>query len=110
MAELLQKDRGVILLAGKKTLTERENFFIAYNHGKPAWVPNFYEAYAPMGASVLNNQGDYMKGGKDMFGAKWICTEDTGWQAIPDPYEHVLEDITEWKKYIEFPEIGRAHV
>ncbi|MBS5522624.1 MAG: hypothetical protein KHX56_10170 [Clostridiales bacterium] len=92
-------------MTGKKALTERENFFIAYNHKKPAWVPNFYEAYAPMGASVLNNQGDYMKGGKDMFGAKWICTEDTGWQAIPDPYEHVLEDITEWKKYIEFPDL-----
>ena len=25
--------------------------------------------------------------------------------AIPDPYYHVLEDITEWKKYIEFPDI-----
>lgn len=86
-------------------MTERENFFIAYNHGKPAWVPNFYDAYAPMGASVLNNQGDFMKGGKDMFGAKWICTEDTGWQAIPDPYYHVFDDITEWKKYIQFPDL-----
>lgn len=57
-------------------MTERENFLIAYHHGKPAWMPNFYDAYAPVGASVLNNQGDYMKGGKDMFGAKWICTKD----------------------------------
>ncbi len=86
-------------------MTERENFLIAYHHGKPAWMPNFYDAYAPVGASVLNNQGDYMKGGKDMFGAKWICTKDTGWQAIPDPSYHVLDDITQWKKYIEFPDL-----
>ncbi len=86
-------------------MTERENFFIAYNHGKPAWVPNFFTAYAPFGSSLLNNQGEYMKGGFDMFGAKWICTEDTGWQAIPDPTYHPLEDITEWKKFIQFPDL-----
>lgn len=86
-------------------MTERENFFLVYNHQKPAWMPNFFEAYAPIGASVLNNQGEYMKGGRDMFGVKWICTEDTGWQAIADPREHILEDITEWKKYIEFPDV-----
>lgn len=86
-------------------MTERENFFIAYNHGKPAWVPNFYDAYAPLGSSLLNNQGEYLKGGKDMFGVTWLCTEDTGWQAIADPRQHLISDITEWKKFIQFPDL-----
>ncbi len=88
-----------------KELTERENFFLVYNHQTPAWTPNFFEAYSPVGSSLLNNQGEYMKGGTDMFGAKWLCTEDTGWQAIPDPHFHLIEDITEWRDYISFPDL-----
>jgi len=88
-----------------KEITERENFFLVYNHQKPAWTPNFFECYAGMGSSLLNNTGEYMKGGKDMFGVQWLCTEDTGWQPIPDPHFHLIEDITEWKDYIEFPDL-----
>ena len=43
-------------------MTERENALIAIRHGQPEWVPNFYDAYYPMGASVLNNQGEFRKG------------------------------------------------
>ena len=88
-------------------MTERENFFLVYNHQKPAWIPDFFSSYGPMGASVLNNQGEYMKGGKDMFGCEWICTEDTGWQAIADPNKHIMtiDDIVDWKKFVEFPDL-----
>ena len=67
-------------------MTERENFFLAYNHKQPEWTPNFFSAYSPMGSSLLNNQGVPGKGGRDMFGVNWLVTADTGYQAIPDPH------------------------
>lgn len=72
-------------------MTERENFMKVLNHEKPEWTPCFFTTYRPMGASVLNNQGEYLKGGKDMFGVEWIVTKDTGYQAIPDPKLHILD-------------------
>ena len=88
-------------------MTERENFFRVYNHETPEWTPNFFTAYSPMGASCLNNQGEYMKGGVDMFGCTWLCTEDTGWQAIPDPNKPLMEldDIVNWQDFIKFPDL-----
>lgn len=88
-------------------MTERENFFKVYNHEKPEWIPNFFTAYSPMGCSLLNNQGEYLKGGKDMFGVEWLCTEDTGWQAIPDPHKHIMEidDIVNWRDFVKFPDL-----
>lgn len=86
-------------------MTERENALIAINHGQPEWVPCFYDAYFPMGASVLNNQGEFGKGGLDMFGVNWLVTADTGYQAIPDPSQHLIEDITKWREYIHFPDL-----
>ena len=93
-----------------KEITERENFFLVYNHQKPAWTPNFFEAYAPMGCSLLNNTGEYMKGGTDMFGVKWLCTEDTGWQPIPDPHFQLIDDITEWKKTRDWVPTGMLNM
>lgn len=86
-------------------MTERENALIAINHGTPRWVPNFYDAYFPMGCSLLNNQGVRGKGGRDMFGVEWLVTADTGYEAIASPYEHVLDDITKWKDVITFPDL-----
>ena len=89
-------------------MTERENFFRVYNHQTPAWTPNFFTAYSPMGTSLINNTGEMFKGGKDMFGCEWLCTEDTGFQPIPDPNKHMMEvdDITHWQDFIKFPDIN----
>ncbi len=88
-------------------MTERENFFRVYNHETPEWTPNFFSAYAPFGSSLLNNTGEFLKGGKDMFGIEWLCTEDTGFQAIPDPNKHLMDidDICNWQDFIKFPDL-----
>ena len=85
-------------------MTERENFLIAYHHGKPAWTPCFFDAYFPMGSRLLNNQGEFMKGGRDMFGVNWLVTADTGYQAIADPNEHLFDDVTRWQEFVRFPD------
>ena len=86
-------------------MTERENFLIAYNHGKPEWTPCFFDVYQPMGSSLLNNNGEFMKGGLDMFGVNWLVTPDTGYQAIADPREHLFDDITRWQEFVHFPDL-----
>lgn len=86
-------------------MTERENALIAINHGKPQWVPNFYDAYSPMGCSLLNDQGERGKGGRDMFGSLWLVTADTGYQTIHSPNEHILDDILKWRDVIKFPDL-----
>ena len=86
-------------------MTERENFMLMMNGEKPEWIPCFYSSYDPVGSSLLNNQGEYMKGGKDMFGVEWICTPDTGYQAIADPRKHLLEEMEGWQDVIHFPDV-----
>lgn len=85
--------------------TERENALVAINHGKPDWTPNFFDAYSPMGSSLLNDQGEFGKGGRDMFGSMWLVTADTGYQTIHSPHEHILDDISKWRDIIKFPDI-----
>ncbi len=87
-------------------MTERENMQLLLNNKVPQWTPCFYDAYQPFGISLLNNQGEFMKGGKDMFGTMWVATEKTGWQVTPDPsYPPVLEDICDWRDVIKFPNL-----
>ncbi len=86
-------------------MTERENFFAVLRHETPAWTPCFYDAYVPIGSSVLNNTGEPGKGGRDMFGVNWLVTPDTGYQPIPDPREHRIEDVNDWREILEFPDL-----
>lgn len=86
-------------------IKERDNALLAINHGKPYWTPCFYDAYSPMGSSLLNDQGEFGKGGRDMFGSLWLVTADTGYQTIHSPNEHILDDITQWREVIKFPDL-----
>ncbi len=86
-------------------MTERENALIAIRHGKPEWVPCFYTAYSPMGCSLLNDQGERGKGGRDMFGSLWVVTADTGYSTIHSPNEHILDDVRDWRNVIKFPDL-----
>lgn len=86
-------------------MTERENMKLVLEHKQPEWVPCFYDAYTPMGSSLINNNGEFMKGGPDMFGVNWICTADTGFQAIPDPSFRLFSDVKYWRDFVEFPDI-----
>lgn len=88
-------------------MTERENFFEVYHHGKPEWTPNLFYTYYGCLPSCLNNKGVPGVGGTDMFGAEWVCTEDTGFQATPDPRKKLIDidDFCDWREYIRFPDV-----
>ena len=86
-------------------MTERENFIQVLRREKPKWTPCFYDAYQPMASSLINNTGEFMKGGTDMFGVTWICTADTGYQVIPDPNVCLFDDVNNWRDYVRFPDM-----
>lgn len=87
-------------------MTERENVLIAINHGVPEWVPSLWSAYQGVTSSLINNYGNRPgQNDIDMFGVKWMRTQDTGFQSIPSPYHHVFEDITKWEEFVRFPDI-----
>lgn len=90
-------------------MTERDNALLAIRHQKPQWVPNFYDAYQPFASSLMNDQGVFGKGGRDLFGTLWLVTQDTGYSAIPSPYEHVIDDITKWREKLSFPNLEKMN-
>lgn len=45
-------------------------------------------------------------GGYDGFGVRWVAPESGAGAAIPAPNEYVLDDITEWKKKINIPDVN----
>jgi hypothetical protein len=88
-------------------ITDRENALLAISHQKPYWTPCFMEVYDPVGVSLLRDQGERGKGGRDLFGSNWLVTRDTGFQTIHDPNEHILPDIESWRDVIKFPDIDQ---
>ena len=86
-------------------ITDKENALLAINHQKPYWTPCFMDAYAPVGTSLLRDQGERGKGGRDLFGSNWLVTRDTGFMTIHDPNEHILDEIENWRDVIKFPDI-----
>jgi len=86
-------------------MTERENALLAIHHGKPEWIPCFYTAYHPMGCSLINDQGERGKGGRDLFGSLWLVTADTGYSTIHSPNEHILDDVRDWRNIVKFPDL-----
>ena len=90
-------------------MTERENWFEVYNHGKPEWTPNLFDTYHYVETSAFANKGygPDGRGGIDLYGVEWICTEDTGWMATPNPRKILFdfEDIENWRDYVQFPDV-----
>lgn len=86
-------------------MTERENFQMLLDGKIPEWIPTIFKVYGGDGTSLLHHQGVPGVGGKDFFGVTWLVTPDTGNQAIPSPYEHILDDITKWREVVKFPDL-----
>ena len=44
-------------------------------------------------------------GGTDMWGVKYVASESTGNQVLPEPNNFILDDITKWDRVIKAPEM-----
>ncbi len=87
-------------------MTERENMQLVWEHKQPEWVPMINTASQMIVTPEINDRPLFMSG-KDDFGLEWELDP-----AHPELMTHVkpggeiFDDITEWKKYIDFKSCG----
>lgn len=92
-------------------VTPKENFLMLAHGGHPAYVP----VYTMMGNPYLGEVADvslhppvfnstqFMDGGYDMWGVKYVGAEGTNRATMPDTSIVLLEDIEDWSKVVKFP-------
>lgn len=82
-------------------MNQRENFFAMLNGKNPEFVPCTNELFK---TSILaTGAADQpWAGGMDPFGVNWIGTKEG---TIPQPNKFMFSEISDWKKYVKFPDI-----
>jgi hypothetical protein len=78
-------------------MNERENCLRMFRRQGPEWVPCEYSSIQLIVPSCMRDRAD--DDGYDYFGVKWK-------DQVRDPEFCLLPDITKWKEYIKFPDIG----
>lgn len=85
-------------------LTVRENAMLAYQHKQPEWIPVFGMDIACIMAHPEIERWNGFGTGKDYFGIDWEYVPDVKAPMTIAGHE-VLEDITEWKEKVHFPDL-----
>ena len=92
-------------------MTERENALNTILHGKPQWVPCRWKSIQQCGHSVMKETGPTNDlgqriGGLDCWGVNWILTGEGTDAPTPDHNQKpILEDVTEWREKVRFPDV-----
>ena len=89
-------------------MTRRENMLAIYRHEPHDHIGS----YADLGhvggdAEEFENGPANGKGGRDWFGMEWSRTASGFGGGTPSPGKVLLPDVTEWKKYVHFPDVSK---
>lgn len=88
-------------------MTPKERVIAFYQHKMTDELPSEEGVHIIFDANGINERPPFLKSGKDWFGVNWVYEENIGALA-PDPYqEPLLEDISEWKDIVEFPDLEK---
>lgn len=93
-------------------LSKRENALIALRGEKPEYVPCFFDACQIIPASAALETPPMFQGpGLDGYGVHQTPTESAGGMFTPTPtVKPVLEDVTQWKSVVQFPDYTNVPV
>lgn len=85
-------------------LTSRDLMLMAYRHETPPILPNIF-----VDGAILLNGGDVERyGGRDSgydgWGCEWTFVPEQN-APIPTPGKYVMEDITQWRELVHFPDL-----
>lgn len=93
-------------------MTPRENFLHFLKREPYEWTPTFADQayFHPVelpdnvARAMIFQQTPYTGplGGKDMFGIEWVYVPSVGGSMEVEP---IFEDITDWEKYVTFPNL-----
>ncbi len=87
-------------------LSKRENALIALRGEKPEYVPCFFDAIQVIPSGAAQEVPPLFQGpGYDGYGVHQTPTESASGMFTPTPnVPPVLEDVTEWKSVVKFPD------
>ena len=89
-------------------MTRRENMLAIYRHEKHDHIGSFADlGHVGGDAEEFENGQAGGSGGKDWFGMEWSRTASGFGGGTPSPGKVMLPDVTEWKKYVHFPDISK---
>ena len=87
------------------SISARENYLLAMRHQPTEFIP-----MGMMHSTFIGFMDDFEKGpaggGKDGFGVNWVYPDHQGINGpIPEPGNFILQDVMQWKKVVQFPDI-----
>ena len=82
-------------------MTSKENFYAMINNEQPEYAPAFVLDFN-MSVLLTNNADQPWQGGTDPFGVNWSLTHEG---PLPKPGEFMFTEISDWEKYVKFPDI-----
>lgn len=90
------------------SLSFRENSLLAYRHKEPEFFPIGADmnTCAPRGMDFIRETICVNGVADDWFGQSWTFEPNIG-GANPTPGVHLVPDITRWREYMKFPDIGK---
>ena len=100
----------VIPVVKDRPIPIRENFKLAAECKKPAWVPNSMTDYNFTMLAVVSGMPDVEFGRNerysftDWFGCEWLYVPEAGGPMLK-PNTQFLDDITQWESKVKFPNL-----
>lgn len=102
----------------KSKLTPKDNFLRVLRGEIPESIPlqnmgftgyNGEATYRIIGPSLFDETHltPCPNGRVDIWGVNYVTSESTGFGAIPEPGNFLLEDVTQWRKIIHAPDIPK---
>ncbi|MDR3209776.1 MAG: veratrol--corrinoid protein metyltransferase [Oscillospiraceae bacterium] len=98
-------------------LTEKENLLRALRGEVPAWVPHYTYGTDPEAAHPPALQfvmppmftGSMVPGGgTDVWGVKYVPSDEAAGASLPEPNNFILRDITKWRDVIKAPDYSNV--
>ena len=89
-------------------MTRKENMLAIFRHAKHDHVGSYMDI-VHVGGDVeeFENGPAGGSGGLDWFGMAWSRTASGFGGGTPSPGKALLPDITEWRKYVRFPDVSK---
>ena len=87
------------------TMTKKENQMAMYSHGIIDHMPAPMEGETCLFPVLGYNENPCVRSGKDWFGCEWQYEEKAHATAPAVTKHHVLEDISDWREVVTFPDL-----
>lgn len=87
------------------SITRRENILMAFRHQVPYFIPSMGDVDFCL-PNVLEEGPTCLGASKDGWGVTWLLLESQPGPIQDETVTPVLEDVTEWKETVHFPDIS----